>query len=331
METVLIVFPMVSLPTIDALKWTSSIAIVCIVLFVVISIIMGVRQVFIQPLDYNWFPQSLGAFSTAVSVFFTCLASHVNIPKMTAELKLPKESKFASRVKKMDRANNVAFVACSLIYYLVGLCGYLAYGPNTEDNLLTNFGTSNTWYMNIVKLAYAFVVLFSYPALAFAALVTLDKLCFKQPRPAHRRYLEAFFWTLLSAIVAIVFPILDKVFGVTGSMCGILLNFAIPAFYFVLIAKIERAKKASSKGSIFSVTKGRYYFAWVLFYIGVVAAVVFTAIQLKDVISSLSTPATTVAPTAAPTMAPSLVPTVAPSIAPSVAAAVKSVVHAIIH
>ena len=129
------------------------------------------------------------------------------------------------------------------------------------------------------------------------------------------------------AIVAIVFPILDKVFGVTGSMCGILLNFAIPAFYFVLIAKIERAKKASSKGSVFSATKGHYYFAWVLFYIGVVAAVVFTAIQLKDVISSLSTPATT----EAPTVAPSLVPTVAPSIVPSVAAAVKSVVHAIIH
>ena len=305
----LVGFPILCIPSIDALRFTSTASVICICLFVVISTGKGINQLIQGGLSYKWFPDTIPGLVSAISVFFTSMCCHVNIPKMTSELKFPSSSKFSNKVSKMSRVNTVAFLSCGTIYFVVGAFGYL----------------------NIVKLAYAFVVLFSYPALAFAALVTLDKLCFKQPRPAHRRYLEAFFWTLLSAIVAIVFPILDKVFGVTGSMCGILLNFAIPAFYFVLIAKIERAKKASSKGSIFSATKGRYYFAWVLFYIGVVAAVVFTAIQLKDVISSLSTPATTVAPTAAPTMAPSLVPTVAPSIVPSVAAAVKSVVHAIIH
>lgn len=327
----LVGFPILCIPSIDALRFTSTASVICICLFVVISTGKGINQLIQGGLSYKWFPDTIPGLVSAISVFFTSMCCHVNIPKMTSELKFPSSSKFSNKVSKMSRVNTVAFLSCGTIYFVVGAFGYLAYGDQIAANLLTNFTNDKVGYLNIVKLAYAFVVLFSYPALAFAALVTLDKLCFKQPRPAHRRYLEAFFWTLLSAIVAIVFPILDKVFGVTGSMCGILLNFAIPAFYFVLIAKIERAKKASSKGSVFSATKGRYYFAWVLFYIGVVAAVVFTAIQLKDLISSLSTPTTTVAPTVAPTMAPSLVPTVAPSIAPSVAAAVKSVVRAIIH
>ena len=311
-------FPMLSLPTIDALRWTSTIAIICIVLFVLISIFMGVRQVILEPLQYNWFPGSIGAFSTAVSVFFTCLASHVNIPKMTAELKVPSGTKFASRVKKMDRVNNIAFVACSVIYYLVGLCGYLAYGPATEDNLLTNFGTNNTWYLNIVKLAYSFVALFSYPILSFSPLVSIDKTCFKQPRPTWRRCVEAFIWTCLSLFVALVFPILDKVFGVTGSLCGILLNFAIPAFYYVLMAKKERAKEMSSRLPLFKVSKTYYAFSWFLFYIGIIAAVVFTAIQLKDVIQSFQEGSANAFASA---------PSVVPSIATSVMRMVTSLVN----
>ena len=319
----LVGFPILCIPSIDALRFTSAASVICICLFVVISTGKGIMQVIRGGLSYKWFPDTIPGLVSAISVFFTSMCCHVNIPKMTSELKYPSSSHFTTKVRKMTRVNLIAFLSCGSIYFIVGAFGYLAYGDKIEANLLTNFTNDRVGYLNIVKLAYAFVVLFSYPALAFAALVTLDKLLFKQPRPAHRRYTEAFIWTLLSAIVAIVFPILDKVFGVTGSMCGILLNFAIPAFYFVLIAKRERAKQYSSKGSMYSASRGRYYFAWVLFYIGVVAAIVFTAIQLKDVITTLSAPATTEAPTVAPTVAPSIVP--------SVAAAVKSVARAFIH
>lgn len=301
---------MLSLPTIDALRWTSSIAIVCIVLFVVISIIVGVRQVIIQPLEYNWFPQTIGAFSTAVSVFFTCLASHVNIPKMTAELKLPKASKFSSRVKKMDRANNVAFVACSLIYYLVGLCGYLAYGPNTEDNLLTNFGTNNTWYMNIVKLAYSFVALFSYPVLAFSPLVSIDKTLFKQPRPATRRVLQAFIWSILTYVVAMIIPQLRVIFSLTGSLCGVALVFVWPAFFYIHVAKREKARAKSTKRSQYDIKTGAIYFAWFLFYIGIVMAVFMTALEVKKLVAPSVDP--TIPPTLSPTFMPSVTPTAAP-------------------
>ena len=44
-ECVLLMFPFLCVPTVDALKWTSGISIVCIVLFVFISIFLGISQV----------------------------------------------------------------------------------------------------------------------------------------------------------------------------------------------------------------------------------------------------------------------------------------------
>lgn len=45
-ECVLLMFPFLCVPTVDALKWTSGISIVCIVLFVFIAIFLGISQVF---------------------------------------------------------------------------------------------------------------------------------------------------------------------------------------------------------------------------------------------------------------------------------------------
>ena len=311
-------FPVLCIPTIDALRFTSTASIICIGLFVVISAVKGIGQVAQGGLAYKWFPDSFSGLVSSISVFFTSMCCPVNIPKMTAELKFPSSSKFASKVAKMNRINTVAFLSCGSIYFIVGAFGYLAYGDAIEANLLTNFSNENAGYLYIVKFAYAFVVLFSYPTLAFAGLVTLDERCFKQSRPTWRRCVEAFIWTCLSLFVALVFPILDKVFGVTGSLCGILLNFAIPAFYYVLMAKKERAKEMSSRFPLFKVSKTYYAFSWFLFYIGIVAAVVFTAIQLKDVIQSFQEGSANAFASA---------PSVVPSIATSVMRMVTSLVN----
>ena len=44
-ECVLLLFPFLCVPTVDALKWTSGTSIVCIVLFVFIAIFLGISQV----------------------------------------------------------------------------------------------------------------------------------------------------------------------------------------------------------------------------------------------------------------------------------------------
>ena len=249
MEVIFILFPILCIPTIDSLKWASVLSIICISVLVDISIILGIIQVFKgvvapplshpQGLTYNWFPSNFLNLSTSVSVFFTCFCSHVNIPKMTSELRLPKSTRFPNKIKKMDRVNNIAFTACTVIYFLVGLCGYLAFGPETKGNLLSNFADMQVWYLNIVKVLYAIVALFSFPILSFAPLVSIDKTFFKQPRPAARRVEEAFVWSILCYLVAIAIPDLKVIFSLTGSLCGIALVFVWPSLFYIFINKRE--------------------------------------------------------------------------------------------
>ena len=286
--TLFIAFPLLCIPSIDSLKFIAAASIICICLFVLIAVVKGINQLVKGGLEYNMFPKDVSGFASAVSVFFTSMCCHVNIPKMTAELKLPENSRFGNKVKKMIRIDNVAFLSCGAIYFVVGACGYLAYGEGIENNLLTNFSNDKAWYLNIVKLAYAIVVLFSYPTLAFAALVTFDRICFKQPRPLKRRVLEAFVWSAISCFIAIILPELDTVFGITGSLCGILVNFAIPAYYFIGVIKKERAKTQAARTPVFTASKAKYYGAWFMFYFGIVAAVIFTTIQLVDAIKKVS-------------------------------------------
>ena len=287
--TLFIAFPLLCIPSIDALRFVSGASVFCICLFVVIAVVKGVAQLVKGGLEYNLLPQDLAGFTSAVSVFFTSLCCHVNIPKMTAELRIPENSRFSNKVKKMIRIDNVAFLSCGAIYFVVGACGYLAYGNSIESNLLTNFSNDKAWYLNIVKLAYALVVLFSYPTLAFAAVVTFDKICFKkQPRPLWRRIVECFIWSAISCFIAIIIPQLDTVFGITGSLCGILVNFAIPASYFIGMIKMERAKAQAARTAVFKASNGKYYLAWFMFYFGIVAAIVFTLIQLIDAIKKSS-------------------------------------------
>ena len=283
-----IAFPLLCIPSIDSLKWISAASIVCICLFVVIAIIKGIKQVFTGGYSYYLFPQSVAGFISAVSVLLSSMCCHASIPKMTSELKLPENSRFGNKVKKMIRIDNLAFLSCGTIYLIVGIFGYLAYGDNIANNLLTNFSNDNAWYLNIVKFVYAIVVLFSFPMVGFAPLISFDKMCFKQPRPTWRRVAEAFVWTAISCFIAIIIPQLDTVFGIMGSLCGFLVNFAIPAYFFIGVIKKERAKTQAARTPIFTASKAKYYGAWFMFYFGIVAAVIFTTIQLIDTIRTSS-------------------------------------------
>ena len=231
-----------------------------------------------------WFPKNFTDFSTAIAVFFTCFCAHVNIPQMTGELKFPAQSKFSNKLKKMDRVNCIAFVACSLIYLFVGVCGYLAFGDKTQGSLLSNFTELNVWYLNIVKIAYALVALFSYPVLSFSPLVSIDKMLFKTERTNLRRILEALIWSVLCLIVALAIPQLNVIFALTGSLCGGALLLIFPALFFIYISKREKAKEQTSRLPMFSTTQASITLAWVFFYLGIVLAIFLTALEIKKLI-----------------------------------------------
>ena len=195
---------------------------------------------------------------------------------MTQELKFPKGTKFSSRVQKMDRVDYFSFIFSTVVYYAVGVCGYLAFGDKVGGNLLDNFTSMNVWYLNIVKIAYSIIAIFSYPMLSFSPLVSIDKTFFKQPRPTWRRIVEAAIWTI---------PSLRTVFSLTGALCGAVLVFFWPAVFFISIQKKEKAKEHSLRTPMFQAKQISIVFAWILIVIGAIGAVVLTSLEVRNLIA----------------------------------------------
>ena len=98
--------------------------------------------------------------------------------------------------------------------------------------------------------------------------------------------LEAFIWTLLVVIVALLIPELTQVFSLTGSMCGIALVFVWPSLFYIWIDKREKAKKLTSRVDIFKFSSFSIVFAWILFYVGIVAAVFMTVLEIKKLVAA---------------------------------------------
>ena len=171
LTTILFSVPLLSIRKLDMLKYTSGGAVACIILFVIISVYLGIEQLTtevqktgvpqMQPLHYNYWPKDIGSVTASVAIFSTALCFHTAVPKLHSELKYPKGSKFATKVHKMFRIGAGAAIFSCCLYYVVGMFAYFAFGSSIAGNLLTNFQQKGYWYLSIVKLAYALVALFS--------------------------------------------------------------------------------------------------------------------------------------------------------------------------
>ena len=168
-----------------------------------------------------------------------------------------------------------------LLYYIVGMFAYFAFGDTIAGNLLTNFQMKGYWYLGIVKLAYALVVLFSNPVVVLPGITTIDKVFFKGERSLLRRVMESLIWCLIVWILAIAIPQLDVVFGLTGSTGGILLIHVLPSVYYIAVVK-RIQKRAGETVSSMVGPAWLYPFAHVLILIAVVLGVVSTLSQISS-------------------------------------------------
>ena len=302
-----VLFPLTSIKNMDALTFTSGIVVVCVVIFVLACIAMGVKGFQTRGWDLELWPREANSLSGAFAVFVLCFCSHVNTSKITAEMRYPKDSKFKSKADKATKATIVSYSFCAFAYLFVGICGYLAFGNSIEGSILDSMREMDVWYKPIVRVGYGCVVMFSYPVLAYPATCTLDSWMFKGERTAVRRYSESFIWVLLTMLVAIFIPSLSDIFGVSGNFCGVLLTFIWPSLYFLALCRKEKAKPKDEQVSWFKVKGWQETVAWVIFVVGVVVCIFATGLEIVNLVGKWTA--------ADPTVAPSTIPTIAPTTA----------------
>ncbi|KAI3632969.1 hypothetical protein MIR68_009044 [Amoeboaphelidium protococcarum] len=163
-----VITPLCFLKRLDSLKYTSFVALGGILYLMVLIVYMFFNgtQSHIPVENIEIFAPKL-TFLKALPVFVFAFTCHQNLFSVHNEL----------RNNSLKRLNFV-IVSCigiSMVSYIAfGIFGYLMFGNDAAGNIIINFQKS--WPVTIGRIAYAILMLFSYPLQLHPCRASLDKI-----------------------------------------------------------------------------------------------------------------------------------------------------------
>lgn len=214
-----VLLPLSLLRSMGALRHVSLVCMVMIAMFMCLMVAMG-SGIIQVPKPAEEAPALLMADSFAavagqlpvVMFAYNCL---MNVPFLYAELRQQRHqdvgSKFATKRAKMMVATHVSIGVGMVIYVLVSVFGYLAFGDSTHPDILTNLNYTIFAPSPYVKVCYSLVIFCSFPVMCFSCVASLHRLamhCLAALRPSTEydyRPLQA--WSPLSSPRTGVWPI----------------------------------------------------------------------------------------------------------------------------
>lgn len=280
----LVIFPICLLRNMDALKFTSLIAICCILATALTLAIYGFDVDLHSTVNASAEggpsdPNSCGKVRSAprdltvlssFPVFSFAFLCHQNTFPIYEELK-------DASVKRMGIISAMSMTLAILTYLLAGVGGYLAFADGTLDDILLNFnvtpgsttGTAHSgldtgcvasgvmsYIIDVVRVGFGLALIFSYPVVVFEARRNLGFLCCSRRLDKLTGLLSTmdnFFLNLAivggTAAVGIGIPFvtttaLDFVIDFVGSTCSPTMVFILPALFFL---KATHGKKPLDK------------------------------------------------------------------------------------
>ncbi|XP_008456903.2 amino acid transporter AVT6C-like [Cucumis melo] len=232
---VFILFSLVLYERVDSLRFSSFVSVVLAVVFVGISTVMAVMAIVEgKTKRTRLVPEvedetSFFELFTAVPVIVTAFTFHFNVHPISFELR---------NSRNMMTAVRVALILCAIIYFTIGIFGYLLFGDSLMSDILTNFdqtfgsSTGANLLNDIVRLSYAFHLMLVYPLLNFSLRSNINELLFPN-RPTLASDTKRFFTItmallLFSYLAAIAFPNIWSIFQFMGSTSAACLAFIFP-------------------------------------------------------------------------------------------------------
>ena len=178
-SAIFVLWPLSSLPSMGHLRHASLVCLLMIALLAASLVLLAVwTDETSEPLRYGC--ESGTGFLTQLPVLIFAYTCNMNVPIFYSELRAQKheniDSKFKTKREKMMWATYVSFVLCFLAYFLVALCGYVAFRGQTQPDILTNLQSNNFRAAPYVKMAYSLVMFTSYPVMAFSCVASIYRL-----------------------------------------------------------------------------------------------------------------------------------------------------------
>uniref|UniRef100_A0A671WPH9 Solute carrier family 38 member 6 n=1 Tax=Sparus aurata TaxID=8175 RepID=A0A671WPH9_SPAAU len=241
--TVGVVLPLSMLPKIGFLGYTSSIASLFVVYFVVVVVVKKWSIPCPLPLNVTTF-STASAFAIPTMAFsFLC---HTAILPIYCELDRPSK-------KRMQNVTNVSIGLSFLLYVISALFGYLTFYAHVDSELLLGYDTylPRDIMVMTVRLAILVSVLLTVPLIQFPARKSA-MLLLREGRPFSWLIHIIVTLTILGVVLmmAIFVPDISNVFGVIGSTTSSSLLFVFPGIFYLKISS-EPLKSFDSMGAIF--------------------------------------------------------------------------------
>lgn len=234
--TTLFVFaPLISFKRVDSLRYTSALSVGLAIVFVAITAGVAVVKLIDGSIEMpRLMPELVDQASfwklfTTIPVLVTAYICHHNIHPIENELKDPSQMKSIVRM---------SLALCSSVYIATSFFGFLLFGDQTLDDVLTNFdGDLGIPYSSllddVVRVSYGIHLMLVFPIVFFSLRLNLDGLLFPYAIPIafdNRR-----FFSLTSALMGFIFvganfvPSIWDAFQFTGATAAISVGFIFPA------------------------------------------------------------------------------------------------------
>ncbi|KAL1336733.1 hypothetical protein HN51_031132 [Arachis hypogaea] len=231
---VFVMLPLVLYKRVESLKYSSAVSTFLAVVFVaicsgmaVVAVLQGKTQTprLFPRLDYQ---TSFFDLFTAVPVVVTAFTFHFNVHPIGFEL---------AKASHMTKAVRLALMLCAVIYFAIGLFGYLLFGDSTQSDILINFdqnaGSAVGSLLNgVVRISYALHIMLVFPLLNFSLRANIDELLFpKKPMLANdnkRFVILTLVLLVVSYLAAIAIPDIWYFFQFLGSTTALCLAFVFP-------------------------------------------------------------------------------------------------------
>ncbi|XP_052183578.1 amino acid transporter AVT6C-like isoform X1 [Diospyros lotus] len=232
---VFIMLPLVLFRRVESLRFSSAVSVLLAVVFVGICFVMAISALLEgttkSPRLLPQLDNGISFFNlfTAVPVIVTAFTFHFNVHPIGMELGKPADMAVAVRI---------SLILCAVIYFTVGVFGYLLFGDSIMADILVNFDRSSDSAIgpvlnDMVRLSYALHLMLVFPLLNFSLRGNLDELLFPTKPPLAtdtKRFVPLTLGLLaFTYLLAIAIPNIWYFFQFVGSTSAVCIAFIFPA------------------------------------------------------------------------------------------------------
>lgn len=253
--TVVLMLPLSSMAKVSNLRYTSLFGVIMILYLILLTTYYSLTHSFIPHFkEVKYFNFDINMWKSLPVMMFA-YTSQVNLFEIENEIERTSE-------KRMRKVTIRSLVVCILAYTLCGGFGYIAFGEDTQGNILKNLPISKDDSIGIrIALIIAYVgmalaVIMAYPLNIFPMRYSILSMMIGNTKLEQKyrdmswkfrivHYSLSFLLVALSVVIALCVQELDLIFEVTGGTTSSIIAFIAPGLYIIRIynRKIEGVSK----------------------------------------------------------------------------------------